>query len=180
MGQSGSKQSEGAHQRPVVDTGLLWVAAGYWVRDGRVLLVQRRSHRLWVPPGGHVEPAETFAQAAVREFLEETGVKVRVLSNAPVIHPPDHNATPEPVPFYVDLEREGFSKPALVQFFFVDADADPEAVSPMDPEVARCKWFVAAQLATIATYAQVKSLARYALSSYPQAQGDLPDGLTAI
>src|SRR3569833_3693280 len=52
---------------------------------------------------------ETFAEAAGREFKEETGLSVEALSSQPAIHPPDDNATPEPVPFYVELEREGFA-----------------------------------------------------------------------
>lgn len=32
----------------------------------------------WELPGGHVDPNETVAQAAVRETLEETGLRVRV------------------------------------------------------------------------------------------------------
>jgi 8-oxo-dGTP diphosphatase len=39
---------------------------------------------------------------------------VEALSSQPVVHPPDDNAAPEPVPFYVDLEREGFAIPAVV------------------------------------------------------------------
>lgn len=30
----------------------------------------------WVPPGGAVDPGETAEQAAVRELLEETGIRV--------------------------------------------------------------------------------------------------------
>lgn len=47
------------------------------VRDGRVLLVQRRNPPdagLWGFPGGHVEPGETALSAATRELHEETSV----------------------------------------------------------------------------------------------------------
>lgn len=158
------------HDRPIIDTGLLWVAAGYWVRRKHVLLVETRHMRLWVPPGGHLEPGETFAEAVVREFLEETGVNVQVLSAAPIVHPTDDNATPQPVPFYADLERAGFPKPALVEFFFVDSDTNPDLVAPSDPEILRWAWFDASQLDALDTYAQVRSVARYALLHHPAAQ----------
>ncbi|MFC0315598.1 NUDIX hydrolase [Gordonia phosphorivorans] len=49
--------------------------------DGRVLLVKRGhdpQRGRWSVPGGHVEPGETFAEAAVREVREETGLEVIV------------------------------------------------------------------------------------------------------
>ena len=51
------------------------------VRDGRVLLT-RRAHQpwngAWCCPGGFVERGEHPIEAAEREVLEETGVRVRV------------------------------------------------------------------------------------------------------
>lgn len=46
--------------------------------DGRALLVQRRDNGRWEPPGGILELDETIEAGAVREALEETGVKVEV------------------------------------------------------------------------------------------------------
>ncbi len=41
---------------------------------GDVLLVDHRNARLWLPPGGHVEPGEHPARTAARELREELGV----------------------------------------------------------------------------------------------------------
>ncbi len=42
------------------------------------MLIQRADNGHWGLPGGHVEPGESVAQAAVREVLEETGFAVEV------------------------------------------------------------------------------------------------------
>lgn len=41
---------------------------------GDVLLVDHRNARLWLPPGGHVEPGEHPALTAARELDEELGI----------------------------------------------------------------------------------------------------------
>ncbi len=46
--------------------------------NGEILLIQRADNAHWGLPGGHVEPGESVAQAAVREVLEETGFAVEV------------------------------------------------------------------------------------------------------
>lgn len=49
-------------------------------RNDRLLLIQRRDNGLWALPGGAVEVGETLAQAAAREFREETASEVQLLS----------------------------------------------------------------------------------------------------
>ena len=49
-------------------------------RLNEVLLIRQRDNGLWALPGGFVEVGETLAEAAAREFWEETGMAVRVRS----------------------------------------------------------------------------------------------------
>ena len=44
---------------------------------GEVLLMQRQDDNKWDPPGGHIDPNETPAQAAERETYEESGLVVK-------------------------------------------------------------------------------------------------------
>jgi ADP-ribose pyrophosphatase YjhB (NUDIX family) len=52
--------------------------AGLVVRDGKVLLQKPLNDNGYAVPGGHLGLGETAAEALAREFLEETGLKVRV------------------------------------------------------------------------------------------------------
>lgn len=57
------------------------VVVGENENAGKVLLIKRGlepSRGLWTFPGGFVEPAETAADTALRETLEEVGMKVRL------------------------------------------------------------------------------------------------------
>jgi 8-oxo-dGTP pyrophosphatase MutT (NUDIX family) len=46
-----------------------------------VILHEHRRLKMWMQPGGHIEPGEAPAEAALRECEEETGL--------PLTHPPD-------------------------------------------------------------------------------------------
>lgn len=56
------------------------------VRSSRgVLLHRHKLLGLWLQPGGHIDPGETPAQAAVREVIEETGLVARHAEDPPAI-----------------------------------------------------------------------------------------------
>jgi phosphatase NudJ len=67
-----------------------WYVAAVVVRHGdRFLLVQERKRGApWALPGGRVEPGETLMDAAVRETLEESGVRVRLTGLLRLEHTP--------------------------------------------------------------------------------------------
>src|ERR1700722_9915267 len=50
------------------------------IEDEKILLVKHRkgNQQYWVLPGGRLEYGETFADCAVRELKEETGLEIEV------------------------------------------------------------------------------------------------------
>lgn len=56
---------------------------------GRILLVRHADLGSWMTPGGAIEPAETPANAAVREVWEETGQEIELTRLAGVYGGPE-------------------------------------------------------------------------------------------
>ena len=56
-----------------------FTVAVFVVHQRRVLLHYHRKLGKWLPPGGHIEDNELPDQAALREVLEETGIRVRLV-----------------------------------------------------------------------------------------------------
>lgn len=65
-----------------------------YIKDGKVLLVQR-SHEpfkgWWITPGGFVDKGERVAEAAEREFFEETGLKGKATKILGIYDDPDRD-----------------------------------------------------------------------------------------
>jgi len=55
----------------------------------------------WLPPGGHVEQNELPHEAAIREVIEELGVKPRLLFDLP----PDYGIETVPLPVAILVEN---------------------------------------------------------------------------
>lgn len=89
---------------------------------GTVLHLHKRLG-LWLQPGGHIEPGETPAQAAVREAREETGLEVRLVRDD-VAH--------------VDVHPGPKGHTHLDVRYLLEADGDP---APADDESPDCRWF---------------------------------------
>lgn len=67
-----------------------WYFAFVVVREGdRFLVLQERKHgQRWYLPAGRVELGETLTEGALREVLEETGVKVELTGVLRIEHSP--------------------------------------------------------------------------------------------
>lgn len=86
-----------------------WFFALVLVRDknGRYLLVHEAKHgQLWFLPAGRVEPGETFAEAAVRETLEEAGVPVTLTGLVRIEHAPQPTTTRVRITYLAEAEQD--------------------------------------------------------------------------
>lgn len=56
-----------------------FTATTFVVDDDRTLLLFHRKLRMWLPPGGHIDPNELPEVAAIREVREECGLEAELL-----------------------------------------------------------------------------------------------------
>lgn len=113
-------------------------------RDGRFLLVLRRnppSADMYAFPGGRAEEGETPAEAALREFREETGITTR---------------NPRLFETY-DLRSHAadgtLTSHFLLSVFLVDADRD--AIAEAADDAAAIGWYSLEEIRTLPVPASV-------------------------
>ena len=63
-----------------------FTATGFIVHNASVALHWHPKVKMWLPPGGHIEPNEDPLQAVKREVMEETGLEVEVLNTGAELH----------------------------------------------------------------------------------------------
>ncbi len=144
-----------------------YMAVGYLMKNGKVLLNHHKKFNKWTPPGGHMEEDETPDQAVIREWKEELGLDVCVLPAIESFFKGDSNATPVPMPFYIDLEREGFQVPHLGFYFYVKLLDENQVINIQESELYDAKWFSKEDLPTLPTFDQVRVLSEYVINNYP-------------
>ena len=74
-------------------------SAGIWISDRGILLESLKDRDVWGIPGGFVEEGESVEEACLREYLEETGVRV-LCTRLVIIHEQFWNYEGQPVREY--------------------------------------------------------------------------------
>lgn len=119
----------------------------------------------WMLPGGHVEPDENPAEAALREVAEETGLAARLLPG-PGLDEPDGADEPSVIaPLWIVEQQVPAERREPEPHIHVDhlylalAEASVPALSAELPFV----WYTADQLATVGMFSDTRARAVYLL-----------------
>jgi 8-oxo-dGTP pyrophosphatase MutT (NUDIX family) len=131
----------------------------------RVGLIRHPRFGKWMLPGGHVEPDENPAEAALREVAEETGRTARLLA-APGLDEPDGADEPSViVPWriveqHVPAERREPQPHIHIDHLYL---ALAEASAPTPGAELPFAWYTADQLAVVDMFEDTRVRAAYLL-----------------
>jgi 8-oxo-dGTP diphosphatase len=116
-------------------------AGGLLVRDdGRIAVIHRPRYDDWSLPKGKLDPGESFEAGALREVLEETGVRGRIVSEL------------EPTSY---VDRKGRDK--LVRWYRMELESEPLEFAPND-EVDELRWLTPDEAGGLLSYDHDRAL----------------------
>jgi ADP-ribose pyrophosphatase YjhB (NUDIX family) len=140
-----------------------FTVATFVLHRGRVLLLWHTKLGMWLPPGGHVEAGELPDDAAVREVLEETGVRARLVGprGLDVAYP-----TQLTLPFGIQVEdiRPGVQHIDLVYFAVPEDEASVEIVGD-DAVRDRAGWYDVERLEALGANDEIRAWVAKAVRS---------------
>lgn len=129
----------------------------------KLLLVHHRKLDKWAAPGGHVEPDETPAEAALREIYEETGVKAEILDSPNIDTglergPETQLETPYAM-LSEHIPEHGETKAHIHMDFLFICEADEDAqIDRQEREVKQVKWMSKEEIQQINTFDSIKKI----------------------
>lgn len=147
--------SEGAPSRE-------FTVAVFVLRGDDVLLLFHRKLQKWLPPGGHIDPDELPDDAAIREVHEETGLRVRLVGEAPL-----PVASPRQLvrPAGIQLEDIGPGHQHIDLIYFAVPDPVDQEILGNEAECEQCGWFGPEVLAALPVPDDVRVWAVRALAT---------------
>lgn len=119
----------------------------------------------WVLPGGHIEPNENPAEAALREVTEETGLPARLLPGPGLDEPDGASEPPVIAPLWiveqqVPAERREPGPHVHVDHLYL---ALTELTGPAPGAELPFVWYAADELAAVEMFADTRARAAYLL-----------------
>lgn len=126
-----------------------------------VLLVHHNKVGRWLYPGGHVEPNQTPAEAAVRETEEETGIRATIIDGRAFTHPA---VTAHAAPYAIlemPVTDSKIGEHRHIDFVYVLRAASGDLVPQLD-EVAGAQWVPLIEIDRLDTPAELPALVAHA------------------
>lgn len=107
-----------------------YCASAYTIdfENKNVLLMYNKKLNKWLQPGGHIEKSETPEETAIRETLEETGIKIKIIG------PSFDNKKYQPIAIEHYINKVG----DMIDIQFV---AIPETKELLNNENNKTLWF---------------------------------------
>jgi 8-oxo-dGTP pyrophosphatase MutT (NUDIX family) len=146
-----------------------FTVAVFVVFEQRVLLHYHRKLGRWLPPGGHIEPNEIPDDAALREVLEETGIRARLVG-AHGLALDDPRQLVLPAGIQVEHIYPGHEHIDLV--YFARPEPNDLTAAEVDARLAesdRVGWYACAQLEALGANVEIQAWARRALDALSSA-----------
>ncbi|MCC6031336.1 MAG: NUDIX domain-containing protein [Pyrobaculum sp.] len=130
------------------------VASGVLLKRGKVLLIRHRKLGVYLYPGGHVEKDETPVEAVIREFEEETGLRVEPIG--PMHGISDENVVERPLPLVVLEEVVKYPDDVHIHFDLV------YLVREIGGYLKEGVWINVSEIDNVETYPNVREVVKLA------------------
>ncbi len=138
------------------------VVAGYLIHENKVLLIHHKKLKLWLPPGGHVEPNEIPDDAVKREFKQELDLDIELLGRNDVAEGGNIKRQLA-LPFYANVHSVGDHDHCC--FYYLCRLRSSAKVDLNKNELEGFAWFSPAELNKKGVPADVRSIALKALDT---------------
>jgi len=94
----------------------------YVVFENKVLLINHKQLKKWLPLGGHIELDEDPEEAAIREVKEESGLDIEIVAEKPEIEDEFNKLLFRPE--YLDIHKVGGNHRHVGIVYFARAKSD--------------------------------------------------------
>ena len=138
-----------------------FTVAVFVVHAERVLLHYHRKLGKWLPPGGHVEDDELPDDAACREVLEETGVRVRLVGGRGL---PIDEPRQLVVPAGIQVENIYPGHQHIDLVYFALLDSEHAEVDPRLAESDQVGWYALEELGALGVNDEIQAWSRRAVT----------------
>jgi 8-oxo-dGTP pyrophosphatase MutT (NUDIX family) len=142
-----------------------FTVAVFVVHQQRILLHYHRKLGKWLPPGGHIEDNELPDEAAVREVLEETGIRARLMGGRGL---PIDEPLQLVLPAGIQVENIYAGHQHIDLVYFGLPEPDDLLAAEIDPHLAESDqvgWYALAELARLGASDEIQAWAARALDA---------------